>query len=1055
MRKKILYFLAILAPMLLISFNARSQGSTEARIRGRVTEDSGPVPGVSIKVRNESTGFESTTVTNENGSFVFQQLPLGTPYTVSATYMGYTPQRKTGYALNFGDELVVNFEMAQSSTNLSEVVVNGSDLKSTVKTLGASTAVTATDLTKLPVNGRNFSSLIDLSPVSRSGNIAGQLASSTNYTLDGMTARSTVAGGNSGGAYSVSIEAVREFKVVTNEYDVTYGRSGGGSVTTVTKSGTNTLTGSAFTFARTDWLSSNYNLNGTPRNQDFSTYQYGFSLGGPIVKDKAHFFVVWDHQADARPLLIADIQSPEDIGRYRVTQPTLDEFTSIAREKYGFGGDALFGSFDKRKATDAGFARIDWQIHPKHLLTVRNNFIYDMDYQQEGDNTAINSFESYVNRKNINNSLMASLRSSFSSSLTNEFKVQHFYEKTDVQHNVSGIGALQSIPRAIVENIESTDGERELENSIQLGGQRFAPEWFRGNVFQVVNNLYYNTDNIKYTFGADLMYTDMVFRYGSEMNGRFFFTGMENFRNMTPYRYARDVYMTDEESTRVDNLAVGLYGQMETRLAKGLDVVAGIRVDNTSYLKKANFNQVVYDELGLSTDNSINTFQFQPRLQFNWNVGERGQDIIRFGAGIFGSALNPYSMLNNMLFDGTRIAGVDITDPDLIPIPDFPGYRQDPNTAPGRDLLNNPDVEQLVTINTNSPDAKVPIVYKSNISINHFFNPNLRIGLSAYATWARNNYMYIDRNMVDDPYFRIAAEGNRGVYVPAGSIRTDNGTANWVNSRKTSEVGRVLEMVSDGKVNTYTFVLDGTYRYYKDGEISASYTWNDTRDNTSYNGNVANTATLSLMVQDDPRNLSRMNYSDNQFRHKVVFYGNLPSIWGVTAGIRFSGMAGTRYSLRVGGNMNGDFVSSNDLAFIYDPNSPNTPEVIREGINAILENPEAEQSVKDYINRSMGQIAERNGGENGFYGVFDLRLAKMFRFYRTHGIEASIDIFNVANMLNRDWGVGRNLGHQNIYNIRGFNPEVLEYQYSVNSPTGVSTLNGNPFQVQLGLRYAF
>lgn len=1054
MKTKFIPFLTWLVLFLFPSVYAWSQG-TEATITGKVSEADGPVIGASITVRNESTGFKANTITNEQGNYTFQQLPLGSPYSVTVNYIGFTEQRKTGYSLNFGDEIVVDFKLAASSNELEEVVIEGSDLRNTIKTLGASTAVTATELTKLPVNGRNFSSLIDLSPVSSGSNLAGQRASSTNYTVDGMTSRSTIAGGNSGGAYAISMEAIREFKVVTNEYDVTYGRSGGGSITTVTKSGTNTLSGSAFTFARTDWLSSNYNLNGTPRAQEFSTYQYGFALGGPIVKDKAHFFVAWDHQADARPLLIADIQNQEDIGRYRVTQESLDEFTHIAREKYGFNSDALFGSFDKRKATDAAFARIDWQIHPKHLLTIRNNFIYDMDDQQEGDNSGINAFESYVNRKNVNNSLMASLRSSMSSRLTNDLKVQHFYESTDVMHNVDGIGQNQSIPRVIVENVESVDGERTYYNSIQMGGQRFAPEWFKGNVFQLVNNLYYNTEKVKYTFGADIMYTDMNFRYGSEMNGRFYFTGLENFDNLTPYRYARDVYMTDHENTKVNNLAAGVYGQMETRLAYGLDVVAGIRLDNTSYLRKANFNQVVHDELGIATDNGINTFQFQPRVQFNWNVGDKGRDIIRFGAGIFGSNLNPYSMLNNMLFDGSRIAGVDITDPALMPSVNFASYRNDPTTAPGRDLLNNPAVEQLVTINTNSPDVKVPTVYKANISINHFFTPTLRIGFSAYGTWGRNNYMYVDRNMVDEPYFRIAAEDNRGVYVPANSIQTSNGTANWVHSRKTENIGRVLEMNSEGKVNSYTFVVDGTYRYYKDGQINVSYTWNDTRDNTSYNGNVANTATLSLMVRDDPRDLSRMTYSDNQFRHKVVFYGNAPSIWGITMGLRFSGIAGTRYSLAVAGNMNGDFVSSNDLAFIYDPSDPNTPQYLRDGITAILNNPDAEQSVKDYINDNLGKIAERNGGENGFYGVFDLRLAKMFRFYGSHGIEASIDIFNLANMLNKDWGVGRNLGKQNIYSIRSFDPESLQYEYNVNTPTGVSNLNGNPFQVQLGLRYAF
>src|SRR5690606_36405507 len=194
-----------------------------------------------------------------------------------------------------------------------------------------------------------------------------------------------------------------------------------------------------------------------------------------------------------RPLYIADIQSPADIGRYKVTQESLDEFSSIAEQKYGVDPGQLFGAFDKKKTTDAIIARIDWQLNNKNLLTIRNNFVSDMDNQQEGDNSGINAFESYIDRKYINNSLMASLRTSLSSRLTNDFKVQHFYESSDVQHNVNGIGVDQSIPRVIVENVQSVDGDKEYFNSIQIGGQRFAPEWFLGNMIQAVNNLYFNT----------------------------------------------------------------------------------------------------------------------------------------------------------------------------------------------------------------------------------------------------------------------------------------------------------------------------------------------------------------------------------------------------------------------------------------------------------------------------------------------------------------------------------------------------------------------------------
>lgn len=1024
----------------------------EATVIGKVTEQAGPIPGATVLVRNESTGFQAGTVTDLNGDYIIKQLPLGSPYSITVSFIGFGEQKKTGYSLNQGDQLRLNFVMENSATELQAVDIKANSLKNTVVTLGASTPVTAKDISKLPVNGRNFTTLVDLSPLSNGSSLGGQLASSTNFTLDGMTSRSTIAGGSTQGAYSISMEAIREFKVVTNEYDVTMGRAGGGTISTVTKSGTNKLSGSAFTFMRTDWLSSPYDLRGNKRVQDFSTYQYGASLGGAIKKDKAHFFVAWDHQADSRPLYIANIQSESDVAANRVTQETLDKFTNIARSKYGVSNNPQFGAFGKKKGTDAIFAKIDWQLNAKNLLSLRNNLVIENDMLSEGDNSNINAYESYIDRKRFDNSIMASLRTIINPKITNEVKLQHFYE--DQAIIPSSELPSDGIPRAIVENITSVSGTNNYNTNIQIGGQRFSPEWFKGTVVQLVDNFYYNTGKINFTFGVDLMYNRMKSRYGSEMNGRFYFTGLENFENQTPYRYAREINLLDDPSNVVNSMSTGLYAQMDTKLALGLEMMAGLRLDNTQYLNKANFSQVVFDELGLRTDNVINTTQLQPRVQFTWDVNERSRDIVRFGAGVFGSALNPYSMINNMLFDGTRVASVEIRGA-LVPKPNFPGYRADPSTAPGAELFDIPGIERLLTINTNSKDAKIPVVYKTNFSYNHFFSDRLRVGVSGYASWARNNYMYVDRNMVEDPFFRIAAEANRGVYVPAASIDVKNGATNWLESRKTKKVGRVLELNSEGKKNQYAVVIDGTYRYFKDGQITASFTWNDSKDNTSYNGNVANTATLDLMVADDPRNLSKMSYANNQFRNKVVFYGTAPSIYGVTIGLRYSGIGGTRYSMAVQGNMNGDFVSSNDLAYIYDPNSPATPENIRTGLQNILNDPKAEQSIKDYIMRDKGKIAERNGGVNGFYGVFDVRLAKRFKLFGDHGLEASVDIFNVANLLNKDWGVGSNLNKQNLYTIKGFDAVKQEYNYSMSAGTGVSNLNGNPYQVQLGLRYGF
>ena len=1023
------------------------------------------VIGATVQVKNESTGFTTGSITNENGEYTIKQLPLGGPYTIKVSYIGYGDQTKSGYTLNQGDQVRVDFQMKEESITIEAVEVVANSLKNTIATTGSATSVTEQDLEKLPVNGRNFTSLVDLSPLSTGSSLSGQLASSTNYTIDGMTAKNPTSGGSTtsrnGVPYAISMEAIREFKVVTNQYDVTNGRAGGGTVSTVTKSGTNTLTGSAFVYGRADWLSSPYDIRGNKRNNDFSTYQFGASLGGALVKDRAHFFITWDHQADSRPLYIADIHNATDEQRYSLSTDTRDRFLQIARDKYGVANTPQFGAFDKKQSTDAVFARLDWQINATNLLTFTDNFVNDMNNLGLGDNTSITMYESYGNVHSLNNSALATLRSVVGPRGTNELKVQHLYT---LEKSMPGDELPSAnIPRAIVEDVESVVNGKNVYTNIQLGGQRYCPENFYNHVLQLVDNFYYNTKRINYTFGVDLMYTHMNSRYGSETNGRFYFNGIDAFENLTPYRYVREVYLTPNDRVMQNIMNAGAYAQLQTKPFPGFEIIAGLRLDNATYFNKGTFNQTVYDELGLRTDNGLSTFQVQPRLQITWDINDKHRDIIRLGGGIFASDINNYAMINNMVFDGTRTASVDVTlDPskanynELLNLlrPDFPAYRQDPSKVPGAELFNNPNIEKLSTINMNGADCKVPVIYKANLSYTHFFNDRLKVTVGGYMTLGRNNYMYVDRNMVDQPYFRLANEGNRGVYVPAESILAD-GTVNWANGRKTDKVGRVLEMVSEGKVNQFAFVVEGTWRYFRDGQLSVSYTWNDTKDNTSYNGNVANSATLSQMVVDDPRDLSKMTYSNNQFRHKVVIYGTAPTFWGISIGARFSGIGGTRYSLAVGGNLNGDFVDSNDLAYIYDPNDPATPEYLREGINNILNNPEVEQSTKDYIRKSFGKVAERNGGVNGFYGTLDLRLAKKFNLYKKHSLELSVDVFNVANLLNKDWGAGHNLGKQNIYTIKSFDQDKKQFVYNVNPNTGVSSLNGTPYQFQIGLRYAF
>ncbi|MCW3082525.1 carboxypeptidase regulatory-like domain-containing protein [Segetibacter sp.] len=1042
-----------------ILFYGRAQ-TTQASISGVVlNNEKKPQIGASVTVRNESTGFTTKALTNAQGEYTFKELPLGGPYTLTVTFVGYGEQKISGYTLNQGDAVRANIDMQIRENTLEVVQVVASGLKNKIENIGAATAISARTMTRLPVNGRNFTTLMDLSPLTRGGNIAGQLGSSTNYTIDGMNAKNPTSAGSttsrSGAPYSISIEAVREFKVVTNQYDVTYGRSGGGTVSAVTKSGTNTLSGSAFSYVRDNRLASSYDIRGNKRNNNYSTNQYGFSLGGPIIKDKLHYFVAWDHQQDKRSLVIADVQSPADETRFNVTKATLDNFVSTARSRYGVSDKAQYGSFDKNRGSDAAFARLDWQINSRNLLTIRDNYTNDRNKLGLTDNTAINLYESTGNDFNRDNSLLATLRTSVSSRVTNELKVQHLYTFQSSEPGDDLPGA--NIPRAIVENVTSTIGGATRSTNIQIGGHRFAQEDFENNVLQVVNNLYYNTNKIKYTFGIDGMNTRSHSRYGSEVNGRFHYINLAAFENNTPYRYYREVPIVADPSVVGNIQNIGVYTQMQTTLAPGLDFTAGLRFDYAHY-PSSPLNQLVLDELNLRTDHKLKSSVIQPRFQFTWDVNEKRTDFIRFGAGVFASDINNYALINNLVFDGKHSATVDVRAPN-IPGVDFNAYRADPSKIPALTDF------QLPTINTNGPDAQVPVMYKANISYSHYFTAKLKMGITGFATLGRHNYMYVDRNMASQPFFTLANEDSRGVYVPLNTMPA-NGAGDWLEGRISKKLGRVLELNSKGKVNQFAVVVDGTYQYFRDGDISFSYTWNDTRDNTSYNGNVANTATLSLPVKDDPRDLSKMSYSDNHFRHKVVVYGSLPTFYGVSIGIRYSGIGGTRYSLLSGANSNADFVSgTNDLAFIFDPNNPTVPQNVRTGLTAILNNPDASPSIKNFITEHYGKIAERNGGVNNFYGIIDVRVSKKFKLYKTHNLELSADLFNVANVFDRNRGVNKSLGNQNLYAIGipatstspalpAFDATNRRFNYRVNT-AGIVTPSGDPFQVQIGLRYNF
>jgi len=1047
--------LPVLLFLILIVFQAGAQ-STDASIRGRVTDEKGaPIPGASIVLRNESTGFRTVTATNKKGGYALIQLPLGRPYSITVSYIGYPKQSKTDLALNQGDNIVADFRLNESNTQLSEVNVSANGLSKRIDRLGSSTAITAQNIQQLPTQNRNFNNLSALAPTTNGTNISGQRASSTNYLIDGASARNNLTSGAVGsGPYSLSLEAIREFEVAANVYDVSRGREGGGTVSAVTKSGTNTLTGSAFDYYRSDFLASPYDIRGNKREQKFTTNQYGFSLGGPIIKDKLHFFTALDRQDETMPFFIADIRDDADQINLGISKGALDSVINIGRAKYGLGSGPQVGEFERKTLANTFFARIDWQINDKHRLTIRNNYSDWVNPNSNSDNSNINFFEVWGDFKSKENSTLLSLRSQFSPSFLNEFKVQYQTAKRDYLPN-SELPAA-NIPRAIV-TVRSTLPNGTLGNrTVQLGGQRYFPENNLENQFQLINTSYYNVDKYKFTFGTDNTLTYMDTYLSSEQNGRFIFNSLSEFENLNPSRYVREAPIDGIPAVQQYLLNLSLFGQVEFDLAKNINAMFGVRYDVTSFLTHADYNPVVDRTLGLRTDSRItDAGKIQPRFQITWDVKNEKKDIIRLGGGLFSSYPVNYAQVNNIQNSGTKVASIDVSrpaaGPNLVPKPDFPGYRLDPSSAPG--II--PGVPYVSTINLNDPNLKMPSIFKANLSYNKIIGERLRLGINLLYSYTTNNYVYLDKNMADDPYFTLANEENRGVFVPAETI-TASGITNNVLGRKTNEVGRVLMLTNGATLTQKAMILDASYRYLKDGYINLSYTLNDARDNSSYNGNVANTSTFRP-IKSDPRDLSQVVYSDNQFRNKLVVYGSTPSWKGFSMAATFRGIGGTRYSMTVDADINGDFVggpgTDNDLAFVFDPNSPLTSAANKVSMEKVLNNPD--NRAKEYILKSLGKIADRNGGVNPFSGTFDLRVQKDFKTYKNQKLTLSFDAFNFANILNKKWGVNYNLGDQTLLTVTRFNQATKQYEYRVNENVGVTQAAGSPYQIQIGARYSF
>jgi hypothetical protein len=416
--------------------------------------------------------------------------------------------------------------------------------------------------------------------------------------------------------------------------------------------------------------------------------------------------------------------------------------------------------------------------------------------------------------------------------------------------------------------------------------------------------------------------------------------------------------------------------------------------------------------------------------------------------------------INHLLNDGSQLSEVLLTGA-AAPTPDFPSYRQSFANVPGTELLQ-PGASRPAFINFMSPDLRMPRTWKGDIAIQRrLFGDRLTVGAAWQFANTTSNYRYVDRNL-RTPAFTLANEANRAVFVPASSINPTTGALNSVNGRQFSELGRVLELQSDAGLRQRSFILDGTLRLPRGAEIGGSFTWNRTRDDNSYNCCIAITSVFTP-VASDPR-VATWGFANNDFRHKVVVYGALPTFAGLRLSGRYIGQSGTPVSFTVANDINGDdvgvgsgFANQNDLAFLFDPDAAGVQPEVATGMRNVLNNPQ--NIARDFLRENLGTIAPRNGFRNPFFGQLDLRLSwDPSRIWRSiPRVELTADVFNAIPLFDRDKGAVEVIpgARQTLLTVTGFDPAAQRYRYRVNEQAGVPVRIGNRYQIQVGARVGF
>ena len=1046
-----------------------SAQSTDASVRGLVVgTDGAPIAGARLVLRNTSTGFQTESLTGTAGRFTLNQLPLGGPYTLTATMLGYAEGSQSGIELSLGDRVDLTVVLTTEALAVEGIEVTaevGGGFQARDRRLAAATSVTQSDLRALPTARRTFTNLAQLSPLVAGGqSIFGQSGRNNSILIDGVNAREAPFGGGGDSPYKLSMEALREFEVVTNSYDVTDGRGAFGGIRATTRSGTNEFEGSLFGFHQDERLAARQDLLGRDVVGDTRT-QRGFTLGGPILRDRLHFFVAHDGERFEEQFDMWAQNAGNDYFQSnsggRLSAGDMNRLLA-ALPQYGINGDQQqIGFFQRTVSLDTWFARLDWQVNNRHRLTLRS-FIDDFS-QPDRNNSDIGAhgiFSATYDFTNQGNNSLLHLRSQLSPTTLNEFRLGYFFNSRGNRITTARHPQLWVISQSEVNGA--------MQNFTFVPRyNRWTPEEQIARTFNLTNTTHTRWRGNDVVFGTDNTWTISEGIYTHDTQGRYDFFSIEAFEQMRPDRYRRK--HTNPGQELVDPVQAGLlelsiFGQVTRELRPHLEASLGLRYDVAVFSTAADYNALLEQELGYRNDvNPVDWTNIQPRLNLYWDRGGKGVDIASAGAGLFMGQTVTRPYIYSMIDNGIRFTGVDVRRGDtfgdgrpvVLPTPDYDAYAESYGNIPGDGLtdqdLGRGSAAQVVRFL--DADLKMPRSFRAHASYHRYLTPQLRLGGAAYLTRTSRMHVMENVNLPDEVRFTVEGEGGREVYVPVGEV------GSRAVARISNQFADALMYTNGYSSRSHSFVMDAAAALLSGGRAYASYTFNESRGAERFR-NEDDERFVGNSYFDDYSYINN-GFSPNDFRHKVLLNFTSPEISGWQLGTFLNLTQQGRFSALVGRyDLSGTRIRSETgyAAFIFDPDDARTRELQGEqfvsDLRSVLDN--AHPNAARYLRENFGQYAVANGGIQPWRTQLDLRLSNEVELGGGQRMQVSVDAFNVLNLLDETWGGRDNIFNTaSLYNVQSFDEETRTFQYRMNREWGQSRKEGSGFYLALGARWLF